>query len=328
MIGTEPSTEESSPMRHISRGDLRTTTLRTGAARRGMTRGACRAPREWSGFRPEYDRLEDRCLLAADFTQVKAKLDSLLSTLQSAVNTEALGKSLPIVGQQLGGATDAQLEFLKAIQTDVDGVLTGKETDAKTIQTELQTSLASLLGGSVNVDANNPDDVKFTMHLHANPATLSTGSFSFDIGLPGLGLKATTGPNDSVTVKAGFDFELDFEVTPTDVILDNPANFIDISLDLTLPSTFDAAGSLAFLQLDMKAMDNMGKPLNNEFKGDLVLNLANPVPLSNLAGLSPTVAVNAAADANLNAVVSFSGNSQFPSVSSIVRGHRIEFASR
>src|SRR5262249_20746904 len=144
-----------------------------------VTEAQSRAPRSHaSRRRPQtgIEPLEDRTLLVANFAQVPHTLDTILTDLNSALNQNVWGASpnLPILGSALHTSTPpSDLQFLtNTVQSKLDAQF--KLATPKTPQ-DVEQDFKSALGSVVNsfqIDASNPDNVKFKVTLIQLPEVL------------------------------------------------------------------------------------------------------------------------------------------------------------
>src|SRR5262249_20260316 len=129
-------------------------------------------PSQRRRHRPTLERLEERCLLSADFTMVQPRLHSLLAAVRDAVTTEVYGVDLPLAGSSFQNS--GQAKFLAAIDSTVNQeLLADNPTTAAALRTSLFTALNGLglfPAGStaaqvITIDSTDANNVKFTMHL-------------------------------------------------------------------------------------------------------------------------------------------------------------------
>ena len=120
----------------------------------------------------------------------KSGLDTALDTLQTAVDGQALGNSLPLLGDSLKNNPVAQ--FITKLQKAIDNELaklpnpTAPTTDD--IKQVLNTA-ASKLGILKDLqELDSANQVEYVLKLGEDLATVST-PLAADIGLPNLGLK-------------------------------------------------------------------------------------------------------------------------------------------
>src|SRR5262249_4793553 len=135
------------------------------------------------GYRPGLEGFEDRCLLNADFSLIKADLPALFKGLQAGGTAQMLSDSVPLVGSALKNAAGAQ--FVTSLQNSLEPKLpSGATTTAKDVQDVLFNTLNALglfasgegENQAVVVDQTDPNDGTFTLHLQQQPSLLA-GSF-------------------------------------------------------------------------------------------------------------------------------------------------------
>ncbi len=249
---------------------------------------------------------------------VRAALDSVFPVLNTALSGEVFGVEIPIVGSALKNTGIAS--SVAGLQTSLDNNAFDSETDITKIAGDLQAALGSPYMVTATKDTPNPGDTKFTISRADTLATISSGSFQFDVGLPGLGLKSS---GSGLSIKLGDQFNLSFVVPKTGSIyfLATGGNQHDFSLtaNLSIP-IFSATGSLGLFQVNVEedksdnAGNNTGLPsqgassFNPTFNFDLPSGQLGPSDIANVkASLSGEATVN------LGMVVSFGGSTQFPS---------------
>jgi Ca2+-binding RTX toxin-like protein len=291
-------------------------------------------------------------------------LDLLLKTIQDALNGEVFGVSLPLVGSKLKDGA----QFIQDIRTQVVAKLkAAPDQTLEAVQQAIFDALGPAVGGLniLTLDPNFADDgvgnllpdfhdvayllsgdaLKFTLAIHKTQALVDTSAnpISFDIGFPGLGLKAS----GNVSIEVGFDFTLGFGVSKTDGFFfdTSAAQELTTGILLRIPD-LKGAGSLGFLTLEVSDEDADSNPANNDpsvtsgsnkydadgdgrlpskVQGSFAINLRDPNSDGRLtfaelgsAGLSfdDVVAATIAAtvDINLDARVSFGGSAVFPSL--------------
>ena len=298
-------------------------------------------------------------------------LDLLLKTIQDALDAKVFDVSLPLVGTKLQQGA----QFIQDIRDHVIAKL--KALPNQTRELVQQAIFDSLGPGGMNIltldptfnDSNtdgdnnpstNPDTVadfhdvpftltsnsiEFTLVIHKTKALVDTSAnpINFDIGFPGLGLKAS----GNVIVETGFNFTLGFGVNKTDgFFFDTSApEELSAGINMRIPD-LKGAGSLGFLTLEVSDEDADSNPNNNDpsvtsgpnkydADGDgrlpshvdasFAINLKDPNNDGKLtfaelgaAGLNfgdiVAATVDATVDVNLDARVSFAGSAVFPSL--------------
>lgn len=268
-----------------------------------------------------------------NLSEIRQGLDSLLSPLQTALDTLVYANNLPLVGDALKDATDSTVDFLTELKNAVNQ-LGGNDASVAPIQQTLFNGLDGLgwLRDSDDPGTNiNPSDIKvsetagevrFNFSLGQTPSSIST-PIDFDIGLPGLGLEVTEGSR--IRADLGFDFDLGFGVNKnTGFFFDTAAsNELKLKLDVSTPDLM-GKGTLGFLQLEVKDEDADSNPSNDgidadgddvnptQLNGTFGIDLQDAdgkLTLADLAGINPTDLINAnlsgAANVNLNLDTSF-----------------------
>src|SRR5262249_23068375 len=152
----------------------------------------------------------------------------LLKTIQDALDAKVFGVSLPLVGTKLKQGA----QFIQDIRDHVIAKLKAlPDQTLEAVQQAIFDSIGPRGGHNLTLDPNfndaggdgvpdaTPDfhDVPFTMTadsvefklvIHKTKALVDTSAnpINFDIGFPGLGLKAS----GNVIIETGFDFTLGF----------------------------------------------------------------------------------------------------------------------
>jgi RTX calcium-binding nonapeptide repeat (4 copies) len=267
--------------------------------------------------------LEDRTVLSVG-ADVKSAIDSVLTPLNSALSGKVFGVDIPIVGSALKNSDTAK--FLTNLQSTLDAgaaTLDG-ETDVTKIAGDLQNALGLSSPNSVTASVNSAGDTTFVIHLENNLATINTGSFNFDIGLPGLGLKTTGG---GLTVMLGYKFNLDLVVPKDDpaggiYFVHDPNHEFSLTAQIGLSNNFSISGTLGFLQVNINDGTFTGfTPAGDKtsFNPSFTLDLNPPggkLALTDIPDIlgDITATVSGEAKVNLGMVVSFNGSTQFPTV--------------
>ncbi|HEV3082685.1 MAG TPA: hypothetical protein VGY66_23075, partial [Gemmataceae bacterium] len=281
--------------------------------------------RHWPSLRLE--ELEDRCLLSVG-ADIQSALDGILAPLSSAVSGEVFGVEIPIVGSALKNSDTAK--FLTNLQSTLDANAStlASETDVTKIAAELQSALGLSAPSSVTAMADTPNtgDTKFVIHIdQSNLVSINTGSFKFDVGLPGLGLKTTGG---GLNIMLGYTFNLDFVVPKGDpaagiYFTHDPNHDFSLTAKLALANNFSITGTIGFLQVDMNDGTFPGfMPAGPKsgFTTSFNFDLPSMLSLSDAANAGTvladtTTSISGEAKVNLGMVVSFGGSTQFPTVS-------------
>lgn len=270
------------------------------------------------------EALEDRTLLSVG-ADVRNAVDSALTPLNSALSGKVFGVEIPMVGSALQNSDAAK--FLPNLQSTLDAgaaALDG-EVDVSKVASKLQSALGLSAPDSVTATAGpNAGDTKLVIHLEHNLGTINTGSFNFDIGLPGLGLKTTGG---GLTVMLGYKFNLDFVVPKDEVggiyFVHDPNHEFTLTAQIGLSNSFAITGTLGFLKVNINDGTFPGfTPTGpkSSFDPSFTLDLNPPggqLPVSDIGDIlnDTKASISGEAKVNLGMVVSFGGNTQFPSVS-------------
>ncbi len=265
-------------------------------------------PAAW--IRPRLERLEDRIVLAVDYSAFAAGIDTGLKGVQSAIHSALdSAPNLPIIGSHVGDLSNAAVlpdSVVNTLHDAVGGLSSPKPGD-------IQNAVAGAFGGLV---VNGPAGVKVTgdlvavveieVHLHKD-VSAPAGSLNVNLGLKSLPVTvATTG---GVQVGVGFDYELAFKFDGTFSIDTGPklasGHQLDLIADATLTSGFKADATLGFFTA--KATDEAAN--HTEFKATLsVDNLGT-------TGTKLTVGGTANLNLHLDAAIGGSGDTDsFPSV--------------
>lgn len=247
-----------------------------------------------------------------------ASLDKLAELLQKAV----LNAPLPLVGSQLKDAVVVIGELRDALSPVLSGTV-GAKTESVLVS-RLTDALRPWLkdrnaNGSVNdeisVTLRSSDRLELLLPLHLQQALLDA-DINFDLGLPGLGLKA----DGSVNVDLGFDWNLGIGLSKADgfyLVLD-PATTEDMKLSLaaTIPG-FNARGELGFLQVSLT--DDLSRP--SKVQGTFSVDLKDPsgdgrLTLADIesAGSLSMIAAKFTGDADIHLKLegSIEGSTAFP----------------
>ena len=305
--------------------------------------------------------------LLTQLTVVIDGLDLLLKTIQDALNAKVFGASLPLVGTKLQEGA----QFIQDMRTAVIGKLKALPDQAlASVQQAIFNALGPAAGGLniLTLDPNfddagadgvpdaapdfhdvayvmNSDSLEFMLAVHKARALVDTTAnpINFDIGFPGLGLKAT----GHVVIETGFDFTLGFGVSKTQgFFFDTSApQELSAGIRMRIPD-LSGTGSLGFLSLQVSDEDADSNGANNDpsvtsgpnkydadgdgrnpskVEASFAINLKDPNNDGKLtfaelgsAGLSlgsvVAATINGTVDINLDARVSFAGSAVFPSL--------------
>jgi Ca2+-binding RTX toxin-like protein len=201
---------------------------------------------------------------------LKAGLDQALDTLQKAVNGQALGNSLPLLGDKLKDNPAAQ--FITKLKTEIDSEFAKlpnlDNPTADDIKQVIQAA-ASKLGilKQVNdlTEVASADRIEYV--LKVSDIIADKTSLQSDLGLENLGLKVS----GDVDTKLGYDFTLGFGVDKTKgFFLDTSTAPLDLKLAVATPAL---TGKAALGFLNFSATD-----AGTSFTGDFNIKLKNPNP--------------------------------------------------
>ncbi len=242
-------------------------------------------------FRPRVETLEDRCVPAIDFSQVKAQLPGLLQNMQSALTQEVLADRMPLVGSGLQSPANNPAMVLSTLASTLGPVLpTSNTAPASQVQDAIYNALnglhlfppGSTEAQDVEVVPITHDDYEFKVHIASqSPINLSR---PFDLGLPALGLTASGTVNVALTYQLELDFEVAVVNNATHLYLDTaPSPELSLHVDVTLPGS-SATGN--FGPLGINVYDGVfpaNKPwmtspsmAPSEFKGTFSLDVTGP----------------------------------------------------
>ena len=269
-----------------------------------------------------------------DLSSLWSQIGTFLNLLEQALKGKVFGVSLPIIGNKLKDGAD----LIDKIRTAISGG-TGSTEDA------IQQTLFNLLGPAalnvLNIDPNFDGDPALTYHdipvdfsvpnqvlidLKINKTGYqSSVPIDFNAGIPGLGLTVT--PGSTVNVSMNWDAELELGVSKQlGFFFDANHSHLNVDVAASLSPTFQAIGTLGFLQLNLVNHPNPAPGENTQLGLDFAVNLQDPtggdgkVTYSELTspGFDFTGLVSATASGsaviNLDATASFGGNAAFPSV--------------
>jgi Ca2+-binding RTX toxin-like protein len=264
--------------------------------------------------------------LTGDLSSMVDGFDQLLALLQTALDSKAFNRNLPIVGKHLTDGAQVIGDFRSAVISPVKTLV-----DADKSLDGVRNALFSVLGPSnldvlgdlgtdgVTVDDivvvkdndTNPDDVRFDFHIH-KPASATSFDPDFDIGIPALQLSV----GGQVNIDMGFDFAVGlgvnrflgayFDTTASDELK------VDFGVDV---KDVTATGNLGFLQLDVDGVDKAGNGLFGTFNVDLT-STAGKLTANNLSDTAISAHLDATANLDLGLTVSFGDEASFPDISS------------
>jgi hypothetical protein len=296
------------------------------------------------------ETLEERRMLNSLPLGAGINLAEIGTDVQSSLNdaetslSPILDHPLPIIGNKLGDAVTT----LNNLATQFANALSNGQNQISFVETQLANALGTsgglgilpLLNGQFNpadevstpnADNTEIDQVEFKLPL-GQSAQVVNSSLAFSTGLPGLGL--TTSGN--IVVSVGYKFQLDFgynnsqgffvDTTP------GTGTSLTLNANLNLPGG-TVSGTLGPLNLNVKdhVNDDGFNGTSNDSYGSTNFNASFGIAFTNKDTTSPNflpfneipsdlgLSVNLSGDAqiNLDAVVSFGGNPEFPSLSTM-----------
>ncbi len=218
-----------------------------------------------------FERLEDRRLLAIDFSMLAGDLSNALSTLQTSITTAVnLAPSIPVIGSSLGtnsGLTQALSNKANSLQSGFQAVATdinNNPSDSNSVisgfvQSELGSTATSIV---VTPDINSDNTWRFQMLLHQDYATFSAPA-QFDTGMGSFITLSTKGDLD---LKVGMDYLLQFTFDPTTSA---------IALETTNLSTVNPLLPNASMAIDVTATPSAGFSIEGTLAGLLHLSATN-----------------------------------------------------
>jgi hypothetical protein len=261
-------------------------------------------------------------------------LDTLLGTIENGLKGIAGNTRLPLVGNSLSKAADFIQQFRSGLLAELRNDLAAAGGNIRSaIQKALWNSLGNGPGGlnilvnpntgalltsqqQIDVQFNALTGLVVNLKLAHTIGLVDTSAnpINFDIGVPGLGLKAT----GNVKVSIGYSMLFGFGINKQDGFYFNTPDNITLSFVAAIPG-LTLTGQLAFLQLQLQ--DDASNPSN--FTGQFSVTLSAPgggskltVGMLSTASLSDILHADLSADAdvNLKIVASFGGNTAFPSL--------------
>ncbi|HEY1600964.1 MAG TPA: putative Ig domain-containing protein [Pirellulales bacterium] len=213
------------------------------------------------------EALEDRRMLAIDFSMLAGDLQSTLSTLETNVSTAVnQAPSIPILGANLGNNPG----LTQAIGSKANSLQSGFQAVASDIASHpgasdlviagfVKSELSSVATGIVVTPDINPDGTwRFQLQLHQDLATSSVHP-QFDADLGSFFSLSSSG---SIDLKVGMDYLLQFTFDPTTSA---------IALESTNLSTVDPTLPNAPLALEVSATPSAGFSINGTLAGLLHL---------------------------------------------------------
>ncbi len=242
------------------------------------------------------------CDLVTNASVLLDGLDALLGMLQDGLQSEVLGRNLPLVGGGLGKAGDFIAEFREGLLANLRAQLAGAGDPIELAKQAFWNSLGkpglNLLVDAAGDALGSKDDIDiacqqvdgevvllFNIRLGRTIAVVDTEAnpIQFDLGIPGLGLEV----DGNVKVEIGYNLNLFFGLSTADGFffdtngLDDASPADDTELTVffrvTVPG-LSATGNLLFLQArvsdESDGVDALGAPrLETYFEGQFSVDL-------------------------------------------------------
>ncbi len=205
------------------------TSSRNGFSPRDDQRRRSRRSRRGFAASPILESLEDRTLLSLSWALVGPGLQSIFSDVQSSANDHLLnpasGYSLPLVGTQLGQATDPVGQVFAKIAQQINSAFQSNppvagQSPEDTVVSDLNTALKPYQPQVTNTSSSTS---QATFSVQALTSTPLTESVALELGLPGLASFAVTA-NQAVHVQLTFKLDLNFGLDQTGVFVDPTQN--------------------------------------------------------------------------------------------------------
>ncbi len=204
---------------------------------------------------PIAEPLEDRTLLSLNWSLVGPGLQAIFIQMQASandhlLNPNAVGYSLPLVGTQLGQASDPVGQVFASLAQQIastfqgDPPVTGQKPE-DTVVSDLETALASYQPQVANTGSSSN---QATFSVQAATSTPLTETVALELGLPGLAPLAVTA-NQAVGVQLTFTLDLKFGLDQTGLFVDPTQNgpsspLLQVELKANLGGWAGTAGSL------------------------------------------------------------------------------------
>lgn len=243
--------------------------------------------------------LENRTLLAADFSLIGSGIVGALNGFQASLNDQVFDAETPLVGDQLKEENSPGQAIVGIIPTiaDFQNLVTINDVEAA-----IGTAFGGALTEPVVVTGEDGDDrVEFDISL----STSVIGAVQFDLGLPFLGLEVV----GSVQAEVQAAVNLRMVVTDSELFFDTSiGNDLQLSLIVTTPG-LNATGTFGFLTVT--ATDNTDTP--SEFRADYNIDVITQNDrLSNFSNIDLQTFVTGTADVNLDLAASLPGDTVTP----------------
>jgi Ca2+-binding RTX toxin-like protein len=228
--------------------------------------------------------LEDRALLASYYPNFAADVAANLSGpqgVQESLNNFFDGSAavLPVFGSL--GTLDqfAASQFIDDAANELAGL--GSYSNI----TELETQLQVLFPAATVVQKPMTIGIDVFIPLHGEPVEETTTLMPLDIGLPGVPVDLSAGPEAGIEVTVGYDYQLAFRYAgnPQSFWLQDPngsAPELEISLGVELADGFEANATVGFLQAEVS--DNT--PEDPELSITLTVNGLDATPTLDMTG--------------------------------------------
>jgi Ca2+-binding RTX toxin-like protein len=196
-----------------------------------------------------------------NLNDLRTGLDQLLTTLQSAIESQVFSNGVPLLGDSLKGSANDAVKFVNQLKAAFDSEF-AKLSSTPTpddLKQALQTA-ASSLGILKDLQAvEAPDSLAFNLKLGKDPVTFNT-PLATNIGLPNLGINV----KGDAAASLGYSFNFGFGLDKTkgfflDTSISDP---LDLKLGITTPG-LDPKVNLGFLQFN--ATDK-GTKFDGDFK--------------------------------------------------------------
>ncbi|MBL9126513.1 MAG: hypothetical protein JNL97_02645, partial [Verrucomicrobiales bacterium] len=281
-------------------------------------------------------------------------LDKALGFIQDGLNDAVSSVDLPLIGDGLSGTANFIEDFREGLLADLRNAIAQNGGSAtETIKNALKQVLWNILGKpgadllvdpttgaalqtyqEIDIELDCDNGLQVNLRLHKALFALDTGdALNIDIGVPGFGLEV----DGSLQLQLAFDFKLGFglnkkdgfyfvtdwepnleEVDIDDVSGSAMATSAELFLGFSIVPQFAGSAQLFFLQLDVT-------DLGSFFRGGFEIDLKDPNNDGKLTFAeltSPGLDFGKVFDANLGAeanvdlrgVLSFGGETAFPSV--------------
>jgi len=289
-------------------------------------------------FRPFVEALEDRTLLATNWsaftTALGARLDQLSNSFQSTIASAQ--SALPILNQPLGSVAEfanTVKSFENPILNKLKSISIDNLTNAQA-QTAIQDALydvltaANILGDTDGVNGVTKDDVKVTgvdvaagnvtieVRLTSPSLAAASQNFGFGLGLPGLPFEIDG--KGQIAITTGFDYKnLKFGLSGNSFFLDTSgADELTASVNASVVSP-SMHGIIGFL--DMDATPNTAGGTTG-LSANLTLDVQSPTSDS-IVVANPRL--GGSADINLTLTGSFNSAARYqvPSIATDLQMH-------